>query len=83
MLKLMEEQIGKLDALYRAGETDLLTVLAVRRRLLEAGYQELEMSWTLTLAYAELLEATGGLGLLDGGSENLMPTKGSADGAVR
>lgn len=73
-LKLMEGQIGKLDSLYNAGEADLLTLLAVRRRLLEAGYQELEITWALTQAYADVLEATGGLGLLDGNLTN-GPTK--------
>ncbi|GAB4130723.1 hypothetical protein JCM17478_26910 [Thermopirellula anaerolimosa] len=61
----MEASISKMQALYQAGEANLLTLLDVRRRLLEAGYNELEIMWNLTQVYADFLEATGGAGLLE------------------
>nr|BAL53272.1 hypothetical conserved protein [uncultured Planctomycetota bacterium] len=82
LFKWMEQQIDKLNTLYNAGQTDLLTVLAVRRRFLETQYQELDITWALTQTYADLLEATGGLGLLDDGNESPMPIKRPSEDTV-
>ncbi|WP_347242984.1 TolC family protein [Thermogutta sp.] len=70
----IEKQIAKLESLYHAGQADLLTLLSVRRRLLEVGYNELEITWAVTQAYADFLEATGGVGVLDNHLEDSIQT---------
>jgi len=46
------------ERLYGAGQTDLLKLLQVRRRFIEARNVELDTIWQTTQAYADLLSAT-------------------------
>lgn len=60
----IQSQAVKMDHLYTAGQADLLTLLSVRRRLIEAEDARLDVVWQAVQAYADLLEASGGTTLL-------------------
>lgn len=60
----IQSQAEKMDRLYAAGQSDLLKLLSVRQRLIEAESARLDMVWQATQAYADLLAATGGVPLL-------------------
>lgn len=60
----IEAQTQKMERLYTAGQTDLLKLLQVRQRLIEAENANLDMLWQATQAYADLLDATGATPLL-------------------
>lgn len=60
----IQTQADKMDRLYTAGQTDLLKLLSVRQRLIEAENARLDMLWQAIMAYADLLEASGGTPLL-------------------
>ena len=51
----IEAQTQKMERLYTAGQTDLLKLLQVRQRLIEAENANLDMLWQATQAYADLL----------------------------
>jgi len=57
-------QTERMERLYAAGQTDLLKLLQVRRRFIEARNVELDTIWQTMQAYADLLAATGGTPLL-------------------
>jgi outer membrane protein TolC len=63
-LEPIRRQAERMDRLYQAGQTDLLKLLQVRRRFIEARNIELDAAWQAILAYADLLAATGGAPLL-------------------
>jgi outer membrane protein, heavy metal efflux system len=65
-LQTITSQHERMQRLYEAGETDLLKLLQVRRRFIEARNVELDAIWQTTQAYADLLNATGGTPLLNG-----------------
>jgi cobalt-zinc-cadmium efflux system outer membrane protein len=60
----IQAQAEKMDRLYTAGQADLLKLLSVRQRWIEAENARLDMVWQAILAYADLLEASGGVPLL-------------------
>jgi len=60
----IRRQTERMERLYAAGQTDLLKLLQVRRRFIEARNVELDTIWQTTQAYADLLAATGGTPLL-------------------
>lgn len=60
----IQAQAEKMGRLYTAGQTDLLKLLQVRQRLIEAENARLDMVWQATQAYADLLAATGATPLL-------------------
>ncbi|MHB8970807.1 MAG: TolC family protein [Pirellulaceae bacterium] len=62
--KAIEAQTQKMTRLYTAGQTDLLKLLQVRQRLIEAENANLDILWQATQAYADLLDATGAMPLL-------------------
>lgn len=62
--KAIEAQTQKMERLYTAGQTDLLKLLQVRQRLIDAENAKLDMLWQATQAYADLLSATGAAPLL-------------------
>jgi cobalt-zinc-cadmium efflux system outer membrane protein len=62
--KAIESQTQKMERLYTAGQTDLLKLLQVRQRLIDAENAKLDMLWQATQAYADLLVATGATPLL-------------------
>ena len=57
--KAIEAQTQRMERLYTAGQTDLLKLLQVRQRLIDAENARLDMLWQATQAYADLLSATG------------------------
>ena len=59
-------QTERMQRLYDAGQADLLKLLQVQRRFIEARNVELDTIWQTTQAYADLLAATGGTPLLSG-----------------
>ncbi|MCY2992794.1 MAG: TolC family protein [Planctomycetota bacterium] len=60
----IEVQTQKLERIYTAGQADLLKLLQVRQRLIEAENARLDIVWQATQAYADLLTATGATPLL-------------------
>jgi len=62
--KVIESQTQKMERLYTAGQTDLLQLLQVRQRLIDAENAKLDMLWQAIQAYADLLAATGATPLL-------------------
>jgi cobalt-zinc-cadmium efflux system outer membrane protein len=57
-------QTERMERLYNAGQTDLVKLLQVRRRFIEARNIELDATWQAVQAYADLLTASGGTPLL-------------------
>ena len=53
-----------MERLFTAGQTDLIKLLQVRQRWLEAANTQLDATWQATQAYADLLAALGGVSLL-------------------
>jgi len=62
--EVVQPQVEKMERLYTAGQVDLLKLLQVRQRLIEAENARLDMVWQATQAYADLLAATGATPLL-------------------
>ena len=60
----IKAQSQRMERLYTAGQTDLLKLLQVRQRLIDAENANLDMLWQATQAYADLLDATGATPLL-------------------
>ena len=50
-----------MERLYTAGQTDLVKLLQVRQRWLEAANTQLDTTWQATQAYADLLSSLGGV----------------------
>lgn len=71
---MIQEQTAKMERLYAAGQTDLLKLLQVRQRLIEAENAQLDMAWQATQAYSDLLAASGATPLLG----SLQPVAGSS-----
>jgi cobalt-zinc-cadmium efflux system outer membrane protein len=61
---MIQDQTAKMERLYAAGQTDLLKLLQVRQRLIEAENAQLDMTWQATQAYSELLTALGATPLI-------------------
>jgi cobalt-zinc-cadmium efflux system outer membrane protein len=76
----IEAQTQKMERLYAAGQTDLLKLLQVRQRLIDAENAKLDMLWQATQAYADLLAATGATPLL--AAQPILPNQPEA-GAER
>lgn len=60
----IQVQTQKMERIYAAGQADLLKLLQVRQRLIEAENARLDIVWQATQAYADLLAATGATPLL-------------------
>ena len=60
-LKPIQAQTTRMERLYQAGQTDLLRLLLVRQRAMEAENARLDALWQSTQAYADLLAAVGAL----------------------
>jgi outer membrane protein TolC len=61
---MIQQQAAKMERLYTAGQTDLLKLLQVRQRLIEAENAQLDMAWQATQAYSDLLVALGATPLI-------------------
>ena len=62
--EMIRGQTAKMERLYAAGQTDLLKLLQVRQRLIEAENAQLDMAWQATQAYSDLLVALGATPLI-------------------
>jgi cobalt-zinc-cadmium efflux system outer membrane protein len=60
----MHVQAERMQRLYDAGQADLVKLLQVRRRLIEAENAELDVLWQTTQAHADLLAMVGSTPLL-------------------
>jgi outer membrane protein TolC len=60
----IQGEAKKMERLYSAGQTDLLKLLQVRQRLIEAENARLDLAWQATQAYADVLAAAGAAPLL-------------------
>lgn len=60
----VKEQAGRMERLFAAGQTDLVKLLQVRQRWLDAANTQLDAVWQSTQAYADLLASEGGVSLL-------------------
>jgi len=60
----IQGEAKKMERLYSAGQTDLLKLLQVRQRLIEAENARLDLAWQATQAYADVLAAVGAAPLL-------------------
>jgi cobalt-zinc-cadmium efflux system outer membrane protein len=61
---LLAEQAARMERLFTAGQTDLVKLLQVRQRWLDAANMRLDATWQATQAYADLLSSVGGVSLL-------------------
>ncbi len=71
----IQAETARMERLYRAGQTDLIRLLQVRGRLIQAENAQLDAVWQATQGYADLLTALGGTPLV--GSLEAEPTVGS------
>ncbi|MEI8374901.1 MAG: TolC family protein [Planctomycetota bacterium] len=55
----IKELAAKVDRLYAAGQSDLVKLLQVRQRLIQAENTQLDAIWQATQAYADVLTALG------------------------
>ncbi|MCR4410959.1 MAG: TolC family protein [Thermoguttaceae bacterium] len=55
----IQAETARMERLYKAGQTDLLRLLQVRGRLIQADNAQLDALWQATQAYADLLAALG------------------------
>ncbi len=55
----IQAEAERMERLYKAGQTDLLRLLQVRQRLIQAENAQLDALWQATQAYADLLAALG------------------------
>jgi cobalt-zinc-cadmium efflux system outer membrane protein len=62
--EMIRGQTAKMERLCAAGQTDLLKLLQVRQRLIEAENAQLDMAWQATQAYSDLLVALGATPLI-------------------
>ena len=64
ILAPIQEQTARMQRLYDAGQTDVVKLLLVRQRWIEAANVQLDATWQATQAHADLLSALGGTTLL-------------------
>jgi cobalt-zinc-cadmium efflux system outer membrane protein len=67
----IDADAARMRNLYDAGQTDLVKLLEVQRRHLDAESSRLDSLWRATQAYADLLAALGAVSLL--GSQTVVP----------
>lgn len=71
----IQAETARMERLYNAGQTDLIRLLQVRGRLIQAENTQLDAQWQATQAYADLIAALGCSPLLGSvESEPLPPT---------
>ncbi|MHB1034275.1 MAG: TolC family protein [Pirellulales bacterium] len=64
LLEPIRQQSARMERLFEAGQTDLVKLLQVRQRLIEAENGQLDAAWQATQAYADLLTAMGATPLI-------------------
>ena len=55
---------GRMQRIYESGQSDVIKLLDVRRRLIESDNAQLDAVWQTTQAYADLLTALGAMPLI-------------------
>jgi cobalt-zinc-cadmium efflux system outer membrane protein len=60
----LRDLAGRMQRIYESGQTDVIKLLEVRRRLIEADNAQLDALWQSTQAYADLLTALGATPLM-------------------
>lgn len=55
----IQDEMARMERLYKAGQTDLIRLLQVRARLIQVDNSQLDALWQATQAYADLLTALG------------------------
>jgi cobalt-zinc-cadmium efflux system outer membrane protein len=60
----IQAEAARMDRFYTAGQTDLIKLLQVRQRLIQAENAQLDALWQATQAYADLLTALGSTPLI-------------------
>ena len=58
-MRPLAEQTARMEHLYQAGQTNVVTLLIVRQRTIEAENAQLDALWQSTQAYADLLVVMG------------------------
>jgi outer membrane protein, heavy metal efflux system len=64
LMPQLRESAARMERLYAAGQSDLVKLLQVRQRWIEAANMQLDATWQATQAYADLLASLGGVSLL-------------------
>jgi len=59
LAELLNAQTARMERLFEAGQSDVIRLLQVRRRAVEARSAQLDSLWQSTQAYADLLAAVG------------------------
>ena len=60
MMTPVRENAMRMERLYTAGQTDLVKLLQVRQRWVNAANLQLDAAWQATQVYADLLSSLGG-----------------------
>jgi cobalt-zinc-cadmium efflux system outer membrane protein len=61
----LKTQVGNMERLFEAGQTDLSKLLQARQRLIQLENSRLDATWQATQAQADLLTALGAPNLID------------------
>jgi cobalt-zinc-cadmium efflux system outer membrane protein len=69
----IQAETARMERLYKAGQTDLIRLLQVRGRLIQAENAQLDAIWQATQAYADLLTAVGCTPLLGSLDPEVVP----------
>jgi len=70
----IQAEAARMERLYKAGQTDLIRLLQVRQRLIQAENAQLDALWQATQAYADLLTALGCTPLVGSTGTNSEPS---------
>ena len=73
----IQAETTRMERLYKAGQTDLIRLLQVRQRLIQAENMQLDALWQATQAYADLLTALGCTPLIGSTVETVEPPVGT------
>ena len=77
MMEPIKAQANRVDRLYAAGQSDLVKLLQVRQRLIQAENTQLDALWQATQVYADLLTALGTTPLVGSTAETVEPPVGT------
>jgi outer membrane protein TolC len=77
----VKAQVERMQHLFEAGQTDVMKLLQVRQRLIDAQGAQLDAVWQATQAYADLLTAVGTGPLLNSAAKQpeMLPLPPSPD----
>jgi len=78
----IQAETARMERLYKAGQTDLIRLLQVRGRLIQAENAQLDALWQATQAYADVLTALGGtplVGSVEADAARALPVPSNGD----